>query len=155
MIMVSACLAGERCRYNGQSRADARITALREKNEAVAVCPEVLGGLPVPRLPCEIIGGDGKAVLQGRARVIDSAGEDVTAALLAGSLAALRLAQAHAVDLAVLKTKSAACGCGRIYDGSFSGTLRSGSGILTALLEQAGIRVISDEDFERMKEPAR
>ncbi|MDD5747326.1 MAG: DUF523 domain-containing protein [Candidatus Omnitrophica bacterium] len=150
--MVSACLAGDRCRYNGKSRTDPRIKILRKKNEAIAVCPEVLGGLSVPRLPCEISGGDGRDVVCGKARVVTSAGEDVTPALLKGAAAALRQAKEHKVRLAILKTKSAACGCGKIYDGSFNDVLRDGNGILTVLLQQAGIRVITDEDFLRMKE---
>jgi len=147
MILVSACLTGEKCRYNGKDCSNLIIKKLKEKGKVVSVCPEVKGGLPVPRLSCEITGGDGQAVLEGQARVVNAIGKDLTQELLAGSYAGLKLAKENKVRLAVLKSKSAACGVGKIFDGSFKEKLIKGNGILTALLMKENIRTISEEEF--------
>ncbi len=147
MILVSACLAGEKCRHDGSDCSNLVIEKLKEKGKIVAVCPEVIGGLPVPRLPCEIVQGNGQAVLEGKAEVIDLAGKDITGQVLSGSYAALALAKEQKVRLAVLKSKSAVCGVGKIFDGSFQGRMIEGNGIFAALLLKAGIRTVSDEDF--------
>lgn len=148
MIFVSACLAGEKCRYDGKDCSNPLIKKLKEKGKAVTACPEISAGLTVPRLPCEIVGeGGGEAVLCGRARVFNSIRDNLTAELLSGACAALEIAKKNNVRLAVLKSKSAACGVGKIFDGTFSGKLINGDGVLTALLKKEGIRVICEEDF--------
>lgn len=145
-LAVSACLLGEPCRYDGGAKGHAAVCALAKREGALALCPEGLGGLPIPRLPSEIVGGDGADVLGGRARVVDSAGADVTAAFLLGARRALALCEEAGVREAVLKARSPSCGAGTIYDGSFSGKTRPGWGVAAALLRQNGIRVRTEED---------
>jgi len=147
MILVSACLIGETCRYDGKSCTHELLKKLYDKGKTVAVCPEVLAGFPVPRLPCEIIGGNGADVLAGLAKAVTSAQDDISERMIAGCAAALELAKKNNIRLAVLKSKSAACGKDMIHDGTFTGRLVRGQGILTALLEKSGIRVISEEEF--------
>ena len=131
---VSACLAGQRCRYDGGSSPSGESFA-----DCIFVCPECLGGLPTPREPAEIVGGDGRDVLNGRARVMDRQGRDVTAAFVQGAEKALAEMQKCGVTHAVLKGKSPSCGTAVIYDGSFKGTMRKGKGVFAELLERNGI----------------
>jgi uncharacterized protein YbbK (DUF523 family) len=114
---------------------------------AVPVCPEVAGGLPVPRPPAEIVGGDGQAILDGQARVLTIDGKDVTGVFLAGARQALETAQRLGIRQAVLKDDSPSCGCRRIYDGTFSDRRVSGQGVAAALLQRNGVRVLSEEDL--------
>jgi uncharacterized protein YbbK (DUF523 family) len=146
-ILVSACLAGRVCRYDGTDARDDEIAALVAGGRAVLVCPEEDGGLPTPRPPAEIVGGDGADVLAGRARVVTDAGEDVTATYLEGARRALEAARKAGAATAVLKARSPSCGKGCIYDGSFSGSQVSGDGVTTALLARHGIEVVTDEDL--------
>jgi uncharacterized protein YbbK (DUF523 family) len=136
MILVSACLAGEPCRYNGLGFLCPAVASLLAAGQALAVCPELLGGLPTPRPPAEIVAG----------RVVTVAGEDVTAAYQAGAQLALQLARQAGCRSAILKARSPSCGCGQIYDGSFSGRLIVGDGVFAALLKMAGIMVRTEED---------
>ena len=115
-LLVSACLLGTPCRYDGKSKADARVQALVGKYEIVPVCPEQLGGLPTPRVPSERRGE----------RVVTAGGRDVTEAYRRGAEAALALCQQNGCEAAVLKEKSPSCGCGQIYDGTFSRRLIAG-----------------------------
>ncbi len=140
-VVISACLLGVRCRYDGgHSRNE---TAMNQKKtyQLIPVCPEESGGLLTPRLPAEIVGGDGDAVLDGTAKVMTANGTDVTAAYLKGAHHALQVAQSHGATHVILKARSPSCGCGDIYDGTFSGTLISGDGVTTALLKRHGIAV--------------
>ncbi len=109
-ILVSACLFGLCTRYDGASKEDPTILSLLPEARFIPVCPEQLGGLPTPRPPAEIIGGDGLAVLEGRARVINQQGEDVTQAFIKGAEEALRLAKLFGVRRAILKSRSPSCG---------------------------------------------
>ncbi len=140
MILVSACLAGYRCRYDGGCKPDEGVIELVRRGEAVPVCPEALGGLPMPRLPAECT-VDGTAVLTGRGRVVNQAGEDVTDAFVKGAHEALRIARLYACERAILKANSPSCGCGTIYDGSFTGAKKQGDGVTAALLKINGIPV--------------
>lgn len=133
MIIVSACLAGYRCRYDGGIRPDPDVVALVGSGQAVPVCPEMLGGLPCPRVPSERT-ADGE-------RVLAKDGKDVTAAFRLGAEETLRLAKLYGCDHAILKAKSPSCGLGKIYDGTFSGTLRKGNGVTADLLLKGGITV--------------
>ncbi len=146
-VLVSACLLGEAVRYNGgDMRCDDGILQrwLRE-GRVVSVCPEVAGGLPVPRPRAEIaLGAGGEQVLAGNARAIDSNGRDVTACLVRGAEQALERARAMRVRVAVLKEGSPSCGTGFIFDGSFSDTRVPHRGVTAALLQQAGIHVFSE-----------
>ena len=142
MIAVSACLAGRACRYDGKANT---VEALREKverGEAIAVCPEVLGGLSIPRDPCERVGN----------LICTQTGKDCTAEYRKGAEAALALIQKHHITLAVLKAKSPSCGKGLIYDGSFTRTLKEGCGITAELLMLSGVRVLTEDEWKEEKE---
>ncbi|MEV7782784.1 DUF523 domain-containing protein [Kitasatospora sp. NPDC088351] len=140
-ILVSACLAGVPCRYDGRAKTSAAAVGLVEAGQAVVVCPEVAGGLATPRPAAEIVGGDGEDVLAGRARVVDVTGADCTGAFLDGARQALAAAEAAGARRALLMARSPSCGCGRVYDGTFTGALRPGDGVTAALLRRAGIEV--------------
>lgn len=146
-ILVSACLAGIRCKYSGGHNLVPAIAELVRAGKAVPICPENLGGLTIPRPPAEIQGGDGYDVLAGRARVMDKEGRDVTAAFIHGARAALARAREAGPEMVVLKERSPSCGSKFIYDGSFSGVTRPGPGVTTALLREQGFTVISEGEF--------
>lgn len=133
MIIVSACLAGYRCRYDGKTVPNEAVVALVKRGEAIPVCPEMLGGLPCPRIPSERT-ADGTQVLARD-------GRDVTEAFQRGADETLRLARLYGCSHAILKARSPSCGYGEIYDGSFSGTLRAGNGVTADLLLENGITV--------------
>lgn len=149
-VVVSACLLGEPVRYHGGDASSANTILDRWKREGrlVSVCPEVAGGLPVPRPPAEILGGDGHAVLRKEAYVGDGVGADITEAFLRGAQATLEAARAAGARLAVLKDGSPSCATTYIYDGSFRSQRGAGQGVATALLSQAGIRVFSEDEME-------
>lgn len=146
MILVSACLCGINCRYSGDSNADEKVKELLKNGEAIPVCPEQLGGLETPRLACEIVGGTGKEVLQGKAKVIDKDGNDRTLGFIKGAHEVLNIAKMMGINKAILKAKSPSCGCGKIYDGTFSGNKISGNGVAAQLLLENGIEVITEEE---------
>ncbi|MFI9723413.1 DUF523 domain-containing protein [Streptomyces sp. NPDC052396] len=152
-ILVSACLLGSRVRYDGGAKPmdDELMARWRAEGRVVAFCPETAGGLPVPRPPAEIVGGDGAAVLDGTARVRTAAGEDLTEQFLRGAGRALEVARESGVRVALLKESSPSCGSLRIHDGGFAGTRVSGHGVTTALLRRAGIQVF---DEHRIREAA-
>lgn len=136
-ILVSACLAGIPCRYDGKSTPVPKIVRLVEEGLAVPFCPECAGGLETPRTPAEISGG----------RVLTRDGRDVTEAFEAGAVLAAAAAKEHGIVTAVLKSKSPSCGSGEIYDGSFTGRLVPGEGVTARALREAGINVITEKDF--------
>lgn len=142
MDICSACLIGSKCRYDGEAREDARVKDRYEAGELKAVCPECLAKLSIPRCPSEIVGGDGADVLDGRARVLAQDGSDRTAEFIEGAKKVLEAARRSGAKRAYLKSKSPSCGCGRIYDGTFSSALRGGDGVTAALLKRHGIEVI-------------
>ncbi len=147
-ILVSACLMGRRVRYDGAAKTsgDALLAAWRREGRLVPFCPEVEGGLPVPRPAAEIEGGaGGEAVLAGTARVLTAGGADVTEAFLAGARAALAAARAHGVRVAVLKEGSPSCGSLTVHDGAFGGGRVPGHGVTTALLERHGVAVFGED----------
>ena len=135
-VLISACLLGFPCRYDGAGKADARLQALAKTRRLIPVCPEQLGGLPTPRPPAERVGE----------RVLARDGTDVTPAFVRGAEETLRLARQLGCTTAILKARSPSCGSGQIYDGTFSGRLVSGSGVTAALLRQNGIAVRTEED---------
>lgn len=144
MVIVSACLAGVNCRYDGASSPLEEVVEMVRAGRAVPLCPEQLGGLPTPRLPSEIHGGDGHGVLEGKARVINAAGADVTAGYLRGAEEALKIARLLSADKAILKDKSPACGAGLICR---RGRPVSGFGVLAAMLVENGFAVVSSGDL--------
>jgi len=145
-VLMSACLLGVNCRYNGTGGSLAEIELLMELAELIPVCPEILGGLPTPRPPAERVGD----------RVITCEGGDVTEAYLRGARESLHLAQAFGAKLALMKERSPSCGAGEIYDGSFSHTRIPGDGTASALLKANGIEVYGEtrihELMNRLKE---
>lgn len=141
MILISACLCGIHCRYDGSAKLDAELIELLRSGRAVPVCPEQLGGLATPRPSAEIIGGDGAAALAGTASVMGTTGDDVTVAFIQGATQTLHIARICRAERAILKANSPSCGCGAIYDGTFSGVLKEGDGVTAALLKQNGIPV--------------
>jgi uncharacterized protein YbbK (DUF523 family) len=145
LVLVSACLAGCECRFDGSSNQTSEVARLVAEGRAVQVCPEEDGGLPTPRAPAEIVGGDGHDVLAGRATVITSDGRDVTAAYVAGAERALESARAAGATKAILKARSPSCGKGAIYDGSFTRTPIVGDGVTAALLSANGIEVVTEK----------
>jgi uncharacterized protein YbbK (DUF523 family) len=147
-ILISACLAGVPCTHAAEAKTRPWALKLVAEGRAITVCPEVAGGLPVPRPEAEIVGGLGNDVLDGGARVVSIDGEDVTANYLRGADAALAAARQRGARLAVLKARSPSCGCGEIYDGTFEGTKISGDGVTAAALKREGLDVLSDEDVE-------
>ena len=142
-MVISACLLGVRCRYDGGDSRNEIAIEQQKKYKLIPVCPEESGGLPTPRPPAEIVGGDGNDVLEGTAKVMTADGTDVTAAYLKGAHHALQVVQSNGATHVVLKARSPSCGCGDIYDGTFSGTLTFGDGVTSALLKRHGITVTS------------
>lgn len=136
-VLVSACLLGVGCRYDGQSKAYPLLDELCRRHEAVPVCPEIMGGLPTPRMPAE---------RQGQ-RVVTKNGVDVTAQYRRGAEEVLRLARKLGCTVAVLKERSPSCGSGRVYDGTFTGTLTEGFGVAAEVLRAAGIRVLGESEL--------
>ncbi|OTG95753.1 DUF523 domain-containing protein [Acinetobacter sp. ANC 3832] len=145
--LISACLVGENVRYDGQNCLQQKLRQLVIEQRAVIICPEVLGGLSTPRLAAEIVGGNGEDVLCGKAKVLDSAGNDVSNAFIQGAYKALQLAQKHQITHVILKANSPSCGSELIYDGSFSGNKIQGNGVTSALLKQHGFTVITEDQF--------
>jgi uncharacterized protein YbbK (DUF523 family) len=146
VILVSACLLGVNCKYNGGNNKNTDIEKLLASGEALPVCPEQLGGLPTPRPAAEITGGTGADVLDGKARVLNKEGKDVTEYFTKGAYETLKIARLTGAKKAVLKSKSPSCGCKTIYDGSFTGKLIKGSGVTAELLRRNGIEVTEEKD---------
>ena len=139
-ILISACLLGCRCRYDGGSKPHPVTAKLMERHELVPVCPEQLGGLPTPRPPAERIGD----------RVVTKTGVDVTEQYFRGAEETVRLCRQLGCHAAVLKERSPSCGSGFIYDGSFSGCLTARDGVTTAVLKNAGIPVYGESEAEAL-----
>ncbi|RFU43553.1 DUF523 domain-containing protein [Actinomadura logoneensis] len=149
-ILVSSCLLGRPVRYDGAAKpvTDGLFERWRAEGRLVPVCPEIAGGLPVPRPPAEITPPvPGHLPADDGARIMTDTGEDVTAEFLAGARIALETARRAGARIAVLKESSPSCGSHRVYDGSFTGTRVPGMGVTTALLTSAGIRVFSEDEL--------
>ena len=148
-VMVSGCLAGERVRYNGivKKFENHVLASWIRQGWVVVICPEVAGGLSVPRSRSEISNGDGRQVLNGHTKVININGQDVTKYFLEGARKALELAGSLGIRFAILKEGSPSCGSSYIYDGSFSHIKRPGKGVAAALLEENNIRVFSERQI--------
>ncbi|MCZ8534035.1 Uncharacterized conserved protein YbbK, DUF523 family [Paenisporosarcina quisquiliarum] len=147
MILVSSCLAGLEVRYNGTHSLNSKLRKLVEENKAITICPELLGGFSTPREPAEIIGGDGEDVLDGKAKVIEKSGRDVTEIYIKGAYATLEKAKKINATIVVLKENSPSCGSLMIYNGEFKGKKIIGNGVTSALLKRNGLQVISEEQF--------
>ena len=137
--LVSACLCGIPCRYNGKSAKDEKMESLVSSGQAIPFCPEVLGGLSVPRDRAEIVGGEGKDVIDGSVSVVTQKGEDLTPFFLHGADASLNIARKFKIRKAIMKNNSPSCGCGWIKR---NGRKVKGDGVTTALFKRAGIKVM-------------
>ena len=144
-ILVSRCLLGEPCRYDGQSRPVPEIRQLEAAGHVlIPICPEVAGGLSTPRPPAE---------RQKDGRVVNETGEDVTEAYRKGAELAVSLAQTYGCQAAVLKAKSPSCGNGAIYDGTFSRRLASGWGVAAERLRALGLTIVDEKDWQALLNP--
>jgi uncharacterized protein YbbK (DUF523 family) len=143
-VVVSACLIGKRCRYNGERRAHAGVLRFLKRRDYIAVCPEKLAGWGVPRPPVEFSGGGASAVVEGKAKVIDDRGRDRTRSLMRGARRALARALSSKAIEAILKEKSPSCGVKNVYR---EGRLIRGQGIFTHWLKRHGIIARSEESF--------
>lgn len=141
-ILISACLIGRCCRYDKKNKNAIDPTLLERKHRLFPVCPEVDGGLGIPREPAEIIGS----------RVVNRIGADVTEEYVKGALHALEVARTNNCTAAILKARSPSCGKGKIYDGTFSGTLTDGNGITAELLIRSGIKVYTEDEVDILTE---
>ncbi|MCI1654095.1 MAG: DUF523 domain-containing protein [Lachnospiraceae bacterium] len=138
-LMISACLMGQNCKYNGGNNRNESVLRLAAENEVITVCPEVMGGLPTPRVPSELRNG----------RVTTKDGKDVDDAFRAGARQCLEIARREQPDLIILQSRSPSCGVKQRYDGTFSGRLTDGPGVTAELLIQNGFRVVDVEDLEK------
>ena len=147
MYLISACLAGVNCKYNGGNNECRWVKEFMNHKECMLVCPEALGNLPTPRPPCEIVNG----------KAFDKTGKDITENLLTGSEQSFQKAEKQAekcgerIEGAILKANSPSCGCGKIYDGTFSSILVDGDGFFTRLLKEKGLRVFTEKEEEEAK----
>jgi uncharacterized protein YbbK (DUF523 family) len=143
VVLVSACLLGHACRYDGRDNASSAVAALIAGRAVVPVCPEAGAGLGTPRPPVQLCGGDGDAVLDGRARARElESGADRTEAFLEGARLAVEAATRHGATLAILKERSPSCGTSQCWQ---DGQKRSGHGVAAAALRRAGLQVVSEE----------
>jgi uncharacterized protein YbbK (DUF523 family) len=146
-ILVSACLLGENCTYKGGNNRNPAVEEYVSRYEYILFCPEVVGGMPIPRPPCELPRGRADTVLAGTEKIFDRNGQDVSQQVLIGAEQACALCRQHHIRVAVLREGSPSCGVHRVHDGSFSGRVIPGSGITATRLRQEGVTVISEEDI--------
>lgn len=148
MILVSACLCGINTRYDGGNNLNEKVARLLKEGKAVLVCPEQLGGLSTPRPPHEVEAGTGAEVLNGSCRVISVEGKDSTYDFIKGAQETLKIAKCIGAEQAILKAKSPSCGCGKIYDGTFTKNLIHGNGVTAELLLRNGIKIYTEEEID-------
>lgn len=147
MILVSSCLLGNAVRYKGDANTCELLMKYKDYGHFLAICPEVLGGLSIPRPPAEIVGGNGQDVWQGNARIINNMDEDVTENYKNGVLKAAEYCKTHHITAAILKERSPSCGTHLIYDGTFSGIRISGKGVAAAYFAAIGVPLYSEEEM--------
>jgi uncharacterized protein YbbK (DUF523 family) len=152
MILISACLCGVNCRHDGRIIENEKLKKLAIRKKAIPLCPEVLGGRNVPRPPAEIIDGTAEDVINGSAKVKDISGKDVTNETITGVMYVVAAVKRLGIKKAILKTKSPTCGKGQIFDGTFSGKLIDGNGVLTTVLLKEGIEVFTEDNCENLVE---
>jgi uncharacterized protein YbbK (DUF523 family) len=137
MIVVSACLAGIKCNWEGKAKPCKEVIELIKKGKTITVCPEQLGGLPTPRIPAE----------QKNNKIVNKEGKDVTSEFNKGAELALKITLNNKCNKVILKSKSPSCGCNQIYDGTFTGKLTKGDGVFTKLLKEKNIPVITEKEL--------
>ena len=146
LYLVSSCLAGVNCRYDGKDNKNKDIVELVRRGQAIPICPEQLGGLPTPRTSCEIVMDE-----MWNKKVISKDEQDFTKEFIEGAEKTLSIAKIIGVKKAILKAKSPSCGCGLIYDGTFSGKLIKGNGLTAELLIKNGIEVYTENDLDKLE----
>lgn len=147
LIMVSSCLAGINCRYDGGNNRVEEIAEMVAHGKAIPVCPEVFGGLPIPRGCCEIVVNE-----KGERRIQTKDGDDYTREFQEGARKSLEIAKVLDIDTAILQQRSPSCGYGKIYDGTFSGKLIEGNGFAADLFSENGIKVYNDKNYKEIFE---
>jgi len=143
MYIVSSCLAGINCRYDGGNNLNEKVAKLVKEGKAIPVCPEMLGGLETPRTPSEIIRDEA-----GNRKVVNANGEDVTTEFIKGAMKTVSIAKIVEADQAIMKQNSPSCGYGKIYDGTFSNNLVEGNGITVELLIENGVKILTVDDLD-------
>ncbi len=138
MYLISSCLVGVNCRYNGTSSLNMQLKKMIDEGQAIAVCPEVLAGLSTPREPCEI------QIKSGVPCVISKSGKDYTKLFEKGAIEMLQICKKHAITKAILQSRSPSCGYGKVYDGTFNGQLIIGNGLTADLLDKNGIEIFTE-----------
>lgn len=152
-ILVSSCLVGKKCSYDGEARTSSKVAELCSRCVCIDICPEIEGGLECPREIHEIADGTGEDVLDGKARVMSISGADHTNNFLKGAEATLRAALENGVSVAIMKARSPSCGTHNVYSGKFDGTLKDGSGVTAAILKRNGIKVFNESETEQAGRP--
>ena len=142
MYLISACLIGVNCKYNGAANLDQGLLKLFMEGQAIAICPEVLGNLSIPRNPCEIVKAD-----DGSIKVMSKYGKDCSFNFIEGARKTLEICKSAGVDKAILQSRSPSCGYGKIYDGTFTGKLIDGNGLTAQLLSEYGIKIFTDKNW--------
>ncbi len=142
MYIISACLVGINCRYNGKNSLNKELAQLVEDGKAIPICPEVLGQLPIPREPCETI-----TTKEGVRKVMSVSGVDYSKEFLDGAMKTLEICNIIGIKTAILQSRSPSCGYGKIYDGTFTGRLIEGNGLTAEILIENGIKVLNEENW--------
>ncbi|KUK13320.1 MAG: hypothetical protein PWQ16_1576 [bacterium] len=151
LLAVSACLLGIPCRYDGRAKVNDEVLNLFLSGvEVLPFCPECWGGLGVPREPAEIVGGTGKEVWEGKAKVLTKSGKDLTSQFKLGAKRVLEVCEKLSVSLFVLKEKSPSCGISLIYDGSFTGRVKHGMGVLAYILKEKGYKLKNELEINNI-----
>lgn len=146
MYLVSACLAGVNCRYNGGNSLNPTIERLVKEGKAIAICPELLGGLPTPRVCCEMIVNE-----TNEKKIVSKDGQDFTKEFMEGAEKSLAIAKILEIQTAILQSRSPSCGYGSIYDGTFSGKFKKGNGLTAELFIKNQIKVYTENDLDQLK----
>lgn len=149
MILVSACLLGINCKYDGDNNNHEGVKNYLRDKQFILVCPEQLGGLSTPRIPCEIVNGTGNEVLNNKCKVKNKQGMDMTENFLKGAYETLKIAKLYNCKKAILKEGSPSCGSNKIYDGTFQGNKINGLGVTASILKNEGIDIISEKQLEK------
>ncbi|MBW1678828.1 MAG: DUF523 domain-containing protein [Deltaproteobacteria bacterium] len=144
MILVSACLVGINCRFDGTNKLNEKVLNFCQNKGFIPICPEQLGGLSTPRIPAEIVSGDGNDVLKGMSRVINERGEDVTEIFIRGGKKTFKIIELMKISKVIFKDMSPSCGVHWIYH---NGELKSGVGVTTSIVKEAGIQVVAEADL--------
>lgn len=147
MILISACLVGVDCKYNGGNNNNNKVLEYINDKNYIIVCPEQLGGLSTPRIPSEIVNGEGMDVINKKAIVMSKEGKDVSLNFIKGAYETFKIAKLYNCKEAILKSNSPSCGNKQIYDGSFKGNIKNGMGVTAAILTKEGIKVVNENEI--------